>query len=501
MIEDLIGAGFALMTWSNVAAMVFGTLIGIVIGALPGLTTTIGLAILIPLSFGLSPLVALGLMAGLYNGSMYGGAIPAILLNIPGTPAAIATTFDGYPMTEQGNAASALRVACFSSAVGGFSSALALLLLAPPLSLVTLAFGPPEYFWIATFGLVSIAVLIGGDPIKGMISALLGLLISSVGMDTVTGRIRFSFGRLELVDGVNIVVVLIGLFALPRVLQMAEDAVTRGVRVSDLKIGRGQSTPFPIAHLIPTWIRSSVIGIMVGILPGAGGNIAAFLSYNEAKRSDRDPESFGKGNPKGVAAAEAGNSSDNAASMIPTLTLGVPGNAIAALIMGGLLVHGLQPGPSLFRDNGEIVYGFVLQMMITSVLLFALGGMIATRIFAQVLRVPQVMLAPMIVALMCLGLYTVNNSQFELFMMIGFGVFGYILMRMQFPLPPLILGVILGGMAEQNLRTALLISRGDWWHLLASPISKTIAGLVVLVLLVPLYRLLHERQSEALKRE
>ncbi len=497
MIEDLLSAAVALMAVENVVAMVLGTLIGIVIGALPGLTTTIGLAILIPLSFGLSPLVALGLMAGLYNGSMYGGAIPAILLNIPGTPAAIATTFDGYPMTQQGKAATALRIACYSSAVGGLVSAFALLLLAPPLSMVTLAFGPPEYFWIAAFGLVSIAVLIGGDPIKGILSALLGLLIASVGMDTVTGRIRFSFGRLELVDGVNIVVVLIGLFALPRVLQMAEDAAMTGVRVADLKIGRGDSTPVAVRPLIPTWTRSSIIGVLVGILPGAGGNIAAFLSYNEAKRSDRDPESFGRGNPRGVAAAEAGNSSDNAASLIPTLTLGVPGNAIAALIMGGLLVHGLQPGPSLFRDNSDIVYGFVLQMMITSVLLFALGGMIATRIFAQVLRVPQVMLAPMIVALMCLGLFTVNNSQFELFLMIGFGLFGYVLTQMQFPLPPMILGVILGGMAEQNLRTALLISRGDWWHLLASPISKGIAGLVVLVLLVPLLRMLRQWRATA----
>lgn len=494
MIADILGASVALMAVDVILAMVLGTLVGIIVGALPGLTTTIGLAILIPLSFGLSPLVALGLMAGLYNGSMYGGAIPAILLNIPGTPAAIATTFDGHPMTQQGKAASALRIACVSSAMGGFISALALLLLAPPLSLVTLAFGPPEYFWIAAFGLVSIAVLIGGDPIKGILSALLGLLIASVGMDTVTGRNRFSFGNLELVDGVSIVVVLIGLFALPRVLQMAEDATMTGVRVADLKIGKGDSKPVAFGPLIPTWIRSGVIGVMVGILPGAGGNIAAFLSYNEAKRADRDPDSFGKGNPKGVAAAETGNSSDNAASLIPTLTLGVPGNAIAALVMGGLLVHGLQPGPSLFRDNGEIVYGFVLQMMITSVLLFALGGMVATRLFAQVLRVPQVMLAPMIVALMCLGLYTVNNSQFELFMMIGFGVFGYVLTKINFPLPPMILGVILGGMAEQNLRTALLISRGDWWHLLASPISKGLAGLVVLVLLIPLYRLIRSRR-------
>lgn len=495
MLADLLGALVGLASLENLVAMVVGTLIGIVVGALPGLTTTIGLALLIPLSFGLSPFVALGLMAGLYNGSMYGGAIPAILLNIPGTPAAIATTFDGHPMTKQGRAAEALRIACYSSAMGAIVSALALLLLAPPLSLVTLAFGPAEYFWVAAFGLVSIAVLLGSDPLKGMISATLGLLVASVGMDTLTGRMRFTFGSLELVDGINIVVVLIGLFALPRVLRIAEEAVKTGVPREDLQLSGGRLNLGTLRSLLPTWARSGVIGISIGILPGAGGNIAAFLSYNEAKRSARDPDSFGKGNPHGVAAAEFGNSSDNAASLIPTLTLGVPGNAIAALIMGGLLVHGLQPGPALFRDNGEIVYGFILQMLITAVLLMPLGGLVATRLFAQALRVPQVLLAPMIVALMFLGLFTVNNSSFELYMMIGFGILGYVMERLGFPLPPMILGVILGAMAEQNLRTALLISGGEWSHLFSSPISKGIAALILLVLLVPLRRAILRRRS------
>lgn len=488
MTQDLISALYALATIDNFIAMIVGTLVGIIIGALPGLTTTIGLAILIPLSFGLDPLVALGLMAGMYNGSMYGGAIPAILLNIPGAPAAIATTFDGHPMAKAGKSALALKIACYSSSLGGCVSALALLLLAPPLAMVTLAFGPAEYFWVATFGLASISVLLGGDPIKGLISASLGLLISSVGMDVVTGRMRYTFGMLELVDGISIIVVLIGLFALPRVFKMAQEAVMSGVSKSDLKLSEQKIDRPMLISLIPTWIRSSIIGIMVGILPGAGGNIAAFLSYNETKRTSKNPESFGKGNPLGVAAAECGNSSDNAASLIPTLTLGVPGNAIAALIMGGLLVHGLQPGPALFVENGDIVYGFIFQMLITSVMLMALGGMIATRIFAQVLRAPQIILTPMIVGLMALGLYTVNSSSFELYAMVCFGLLGYFMEQMKFPLPPMILGVILGEMAEQSLRTALLISRGDWSYLLSSPISIGIAGLIVMVFLTPVWR-------------
>jgi putative tricarboxylic transport membrane protein len=488
MFEQFLDAAVALFTLGNLLAMLVGTVAGIIIGALPGLTVTVGIAILIPLTFGIEPLIALGLIAGIFNGSSYGNAIPAILLNIPGTPAAIATTFDGYPMAQSGRTALALRVACYSSALGGAVSALCLMLLAPPLALITLAFGPAEYFWVAVLGLASIAILIGDDPLKGLISACLGLFISTIGMDRVTGQMRYTFGYWELVDGLSVVVVLTGLFAVSRVLLMAEEAKTTGIRASDLSVV-GSRVDWPtFLSLLPTWLRSSIIGIVVGILPGVGGNVAALLSYNSAKQAAQDKETFGKGNPKGVAAAECGNSADNGSSLIPTLTLGVPGNAIAALILGALLVHGLQPGPALFRDNPDIVYGFMIQMFLTAIVLLALGGLVATRIFAQVLRLPGILLVPMIVGLTVIGIYTTTYKLFELYIALGFGLLGYFMASFRFPLAPLVLGLILGGMAEMNLRMALRISRGDWTFLFQNRISQILIVLIVITFAVPAIR-------------
>src|SRR5690606_6375330 len=418
--------------------MVIGTLAGILVGALPGLSATMGIAVLIPLTFGLDPLVALGMMAGIYNGAMYGGAIPAVLLRIPGTPAAIATTFDGYVMSQQGRSGFALKVAVFSSAFGGIMSAIALMTLAPPLSKITLAFGPAEYFWVAVFGLASISVLLGRDPVKGLIAACFGLVLSTVGIDQVTGHERFTFDTLELSSGFHIVVLLVGLYALPPVFIMAEEAIKKGISAAELKFG-GAGSYLDILRYWKTLIRSSIIGIIVGILPGAGGNIAAFLSYNEAKRASRDPDSFGQGNPEGVAAAECGNNADNAAAMIPALTLGVPGSSVSAVILGGLLVHGLQPGPALFRENADVVYGFMIQMLVTSILLIPFGGLLATRLFSQVLRLPRVMLAPLIIGLTVVGVYCINNSIFDLYMMLCFGLVGYCMEKLKFPLAPAVL--------------------------------------------------------------
>jgi len=487
IVTPLWHALFAVLSWQGVFAMAFATLCGVVIGALPGLSATIGIAVLIPLTFGMDPLIALGMMAGIYNGSMYGGAIPAVLLRIPGTPSAIVTTFDGFPMSQQGKSGAALRIACMSSAIGGMVSAIALMTLAPPLSLVTLAFGPPEYFWVAVFGLASVSVLLGRDPLKGALSATFGLLVGTIGTDVVTGHERYTFNILELTSGLHIVVVLVGLYAMPRVLIMAEDRVREGVAAAALKFSGAKLGYSAVGRFWKTWTRSSIVGIIVGILPGAGGNIAAFIAYNEAKRASKDPDSYGKGNPDGVAAAECANNADNAAAMIPALTLGVPGNSIAALILGGLLVHGLQPGPALFRENADIVYGFMIQMFLTSVMVFLFGGLVASRIFAQALRLPQVMLAPMIVGLMIVGVYSVNNSMFDLYVMMIFGVVGYVMEKMDFPLAPAVLGLILGNMAEINLRLALLISRGDVGELFTRPVSQIIIALVVLVLIYPIY--------------
>lgn len=494
MWDGLIHALPGVFAWQNVLAMVIGVVGGIVIGALPGLSATMGIAVLIPLTFGMEPLVALGMMAGIYNGAMYGGAIPAILLRIPGTPAAVATTFDGYPMAQRGDAARALQISCLSSAVGGSMSALALMLLAPPLVTVTLLFGPAEYFWVALFGLASVSVLLGKDPVKGLMSAAFGLLIATVGIDNVSGHERFTFENMYLTGGLHVVVVLTGLYALPPILMLCEDAAKRsaGQGMAVLRASAGlfhQATGF-----IRTWLRSSLIGIAIGILPGAGGSLAAFLAYNEEKRSAKNPDAYGKGEPRGVAAAECGNNADNAAALIPALTLGVPGSAVTAVILGGLLVHGLQPGPALFRDHADTVYGFMIQMLLTSMLLVFFGGVLASRIFANVLRIPPAILAPCLLGLCVVGVYSVQNSMFDVYLMFGFGLIGYAMDRLGFPLAPVVLGVVLGGMAEMNLRMALIIAQGDNWLLVSSTVSQIIIAMILVVLFVPLFRQWRERR-------
>jgi putative tricarboxylic transport membrane protein len=488
MWEGLIHAVPGVLAWHNVLAMVAGTIAGIVIGALPGLSATMGIAVLIPLTFGMEPLVALGMIAGIYNGAMYGGAIPAVLLRIPGTPAAVATTFDGFPMAQRGDAARALQISCLSSAVGGSASALALMLLAPPLVTVTLLFGPSEYFWVALFGLASVSVLLGKDPVKGLIAACFGLLLGTVGIDSVSGHERFTFNDMNLTGGFHIVVLLTGLYALPPILNLAEEAAKRNAS-EGLAVLRATAGLFhQWTSFLGTWLRSSLIGIMIGILPGAGGSLAAFISYNEAKRASKHPETFGTGEPLGVAAAECGNNADNAAALIPALTLGVPGSAVTAVILGGLLVHGLQPGPGLFRDHADTVYGFMIQMLLTSIMLVFFGGVLASRVFAQVLRIPAALLAPVVLALCVVGVYSVQNSVFDVYLMFGFGLIGYAMDRFGFPLAPVVLGVVLGTMAEMNLRLALIIAQGDVWHLFRSTVSQIIIALTLLVLLLPVLR-------------
>ena len=482
---------------ANLFAMVAGVVLGIAIGALPGLSATMGIAVLIPLTFGLDPLVGLGMMAGIYNGAMYGGAIPAVLLRIPGTPASIVTTFDGYPMAQKGEAGRALQIAVVSSAIGGMVSAVVLMTLAPPLARVTLAFGPAEYFWVGIFGLSAIAVFVGKNPIKGVLSACIGLLIGCIGIDTITGAQRFTFGNINLYDGFNIVVLLTGLYAIPPAIAMAEEAVKTGISRDKLRVKSSHGMFDDWRRLWKTWTRSSVIGVIVGLLPGAGGNIAAFLSYNEAKRASKTPDEFGEGSPEGVAAGECGNNADNSAALVPALTLGVPGSSVAAVILGGLLIHGLRPGPALFRDYPDVVYGFMIQMFVTSALLMFIGGIIGTRVFIHVLRLPRVLLVPLIAGLTAVGVYSINNSMFDLYMMLGFGLLGYAMERLDFPLAPAVLGLILGPMAEENMRLALLISQNDWLVFVTRPISVTIAVLTLLVLAFPIIRDMIARRRTA----
>jgi len=490
-----INALKGVLTFGPIAAMIGATILGVFIGALPGLNPVMAIALLLPLTYSMDPLVALGMVAGIYNGSMYGGAIPSILLRIPGTPASIATTFDGFPMAEKGEASKALKIACYSSAIGGIASAIALMTVGPLLAKVTLLFGPAEYFWIAVFGMASVGVMVGSDPVKGLMAALLGLWVGTIGLDNLSGQARYTFDQTWLLGGMPLIVVLVGLYALPPVLQLAEKSDFKGLSAAALKLQAVPFKPGELREMIPTWLRASGIGISVGILPGAGGNIAAFLSYNTTKNADKDPDSFGKGNPKGVAAAECGNNADNAASMIPALALGIPGNVVAALVLSALVIHGLQPGPQLFQLSPVLVGGFMMEMLLTSLLILFLGGALSTRVFAQFQRLPGVLLVPSILILMCVGVYVINGRAVDLWIMLCAGVAGYFLEKVNVPLAPIILGMILGPMAEQSVRRALLISRGDATELVTRPISAVLAIATVLVILWPIYKAMRRKSS------
>ncbi len=482
MFDGILSAIPLLLDPLVIGAMALGTFLGITVGALPGLTATMTIAVLIPLTFKMSPLVALGMVAGIYNGAMYGASIPAILIRIPGTPAGIATVFDGYPMTQQGQSRLALRVSLISSSLGSFVSAVSLLLFAPPLARFALKFGPAEYFWLAIFGLTCISVMLSDDKAKGLISVCFGLVLGFVGIDQITGEERFTFDSMHLVGGLDILVVLTGLYAIPPALEL----IGKSIRMSKLELSESEATKtFRWLSLIPTWARSSLIGVIVGAIPGTGGNIASIISWNEARRASRTPERFGKGAPEGVAAAECANNGDTAASLIPALTLGIPGNAVAAVILGALLVHGLRPGPQLFVDSVEITYGFMLEMLVTSVFL-AFIGIIGARIFVNALRIPPYILCTLIISMTIIGIFGARNSISDVYIMLILGVIGYFMEHLAIPLAPAVLAVILGPMAEAELRRALLISGDDPMGLFENTISLVIIALIALVILGPL---------------
>ncbi|MFG6621521.1 tripartite tricarboxylate transporter permease [Sulfitobacter sp. 1A05707] len=488
--QHILDALPLLFSVTTILAMVGGTAIGIAVGALPGLSATMGIAVLIPLTFTMEPIAALGMIAGIYNGAMYGGSIPAILLRIPGTPAGIATVFDGYPMAQKGQARLALRISLVSSSIGSGVSAIALLLLAPPLSMIALKFGPADYFWLAIFGLMTIAVLLSNNPVKGLLSAVLGLSVGMIGIDMMTGIERFAFDQLELLSGVNIIVLLTGLYAIPPAIELALNPVKPAGELQEIK---DKSSKFRWATLVPVWIKASGIGVVTGIIPALGGNVAALFAWNEQRRGDPDKDKYGKGAPEGVAAPECANNADTAATLIPALTLGIPGSSVAAVILGALLVHGLVPGPQLFRDKAEITYAFMLSMLVTSFLMLVLGTL-GARAFINVLKMPTQILAPMIFVMSIIGVFAIHNSMFEVWMMLGFGILGYFMEKLDIPTAPAVLAVILGPIAEENLRRALLISGEGFFSLLQGPISWILVTLILATTVLPVLTKLWRRK-------
>lgn len=483
MIEVLSGLPHALLV-DSILAMIVGTAAGILVGAIPGLTATLAMALLLPFTYTMSPLVALGMMAGIYNGSMYGGAIPAILMRIPGTPSAVATTFDGYPLAQAGRAKYALHIALVSSTAGSIISALALMIIAPPLVTLALKFGPIEYFWVAIFGLTSVSLLLAGAPAKGLASAMIGVAVGLVGMDMMTGAERLVFGVRHIAGGVDLAVMLTGLFAIPPALAMLASPSAGSSRADLTGAGLKLREAITFAR---TWFRSGIIGVIIGIMPGAGGNLAGILSYAEEKRAARDSSRFGKGDPRGIAASECANNADNASSLIPTLALGVPGNSVAALMMGAMLIQGLNPGPALFSQHADVVYGFMWQMLLTAFMMLGLG-LVGAKLFVNMLRIPAALLAPMILIICSLGTYASTNAMADVWLMLAFGVTGYVLSRSGYPIAPIVLGAILGPMAESSFRQGLLISRGDPLSFVSSPISIILVVAILAILALPLLR-------------
>ena len=451
-----------------------------------------GIAVLIPLTFTMEPVAALGMIAGIYNGAMYGGSIPAILLRIPGTPAGIATVFDGYPMAQKGHANLALRISLVSSSIGSAVSAVALLVLAPPLSMIALKFSAANYFWLAIFGLMTIAVLLSDNPVKGLLSACFGLFVGMIGIDMLTGIERFAFDQLELLSGINIIVLLTGLYAIPPAIDLALSPIKTDGDVQSID---DDVSNFRWSSLVPVWVKASAIGVVTGIIPALGGNIAALFAWNEQRRGGPDKEKYGKGAPEGVAAPECANNADTAATLIPALTLGIPGSSVAAVILGALLVHGLVPGPQLFRENAEVTYGFMLAMLVTSGMMLLLGRF-GARAFLNVLKMPTQLLAPMIFILATVGVFAIHNSMFEVWLMLGFGILGYVMEKLDIPTAPAVLAVILGPIAEENLRRALLISNDGFWGIFQGPISIIMIALILATTGLPILKRMLSRRRE-----
>lgn len=490
-----LGAGFGLLVGIQpIIAIVVGVILGILAGAMPGLSPSMSVALLVPFTYKLSPEIALILLISIYIASEYGGSITAVTINTPGTPSAVVTAFDGYPLTLQGKAGVGLGTSLVSSTVGGVIGTIILIFFSVPLARLAVRMHPAEYFALAIFGLTTVASLGGENWPKAFLAAMLGLLINAIGIDPISGVKRFTFGTYKLFDGFSLIPALIGLFALSEVFARLEENKLETRK--DAQIGK---THWPSVRdywkLKVAIARSSIMGTLIGIFPGAGATIAAFLSYDLARRTSKDKESFGKGNPEGVAAAEAANSSSVGGALVPLLSLGIPGSASTAVLIGALMIHNLNPGPLLFTEHPDIVYSLFAALMVANFVMLGLGLM-GSRLWIKVSVIPKQVLLPMILAVSVVGSFAVNYSFFDVASCIGFGIAGWLMKKYGFPVAPVVLGMVLGKLAESNFRRAVIM--GGYGIFFTRPASLILLLVAALSFAYPLYQTRKAKKAERL---
>ena len=486
------------LTFSNLIFCVVGVVAGIVIGALPGLTPTMGVALLLPFTFSMEPITSFALLLGVYVGGTYGGSISAILIRTPGTPQAVATVLDGYPLARSGRASEALSTACIASGFGGIFSNIVLIFLAGQIARVALAFGPAEYFAIGIFGLSIVASFCAKSISKGLFSCGFGLMISTIGVDQIGGMSRFAYTP-SMLGGIQTVSALIGLFALTEVFSKAVDSVNHEV-IEKTEVSSKMVPGREVVKNIPNMLRSSVIGTAIGIIPATGGGIAAFLAYNEAKRASKNPEMFGEGCYEGLFAAESANNGVTGGALVPLLTLGIPGDTITAVLMGALTIQGLSPGPLLFQNSPEVIAGIYSMLLVCNILM-VIFGLLGTRVFMHVIKLPNDFLLPCVMLLCFVGSFASGNKIFDIQTALVMGIIGFLFSITDIPAAPALLGIILGSTIETNFRRAMVISKGSYAIFVQKPICLVFLLIsVASVLFVALRDTLPTKKNKARKQ-
>ncbi|HEX7052361.1 MAG TPA: tripartite tricarboxylate transporter permease [Burkholderiales bacterium] len=493
--------GFAIaLQPANLLWCFLGVFLGTIVGVMPGLGPPATIAMLLPLTFLMSPASAMIMLAGIYYGAKYGGSTTAILLNVPGESASVVTCLDGYQMARKGRGGAALGIAAIASFVAGTVGVLGLMLVAPPLARLALAFSSPEYFALMMLGLAMVVLLAGRSLVKALLAMLVGLWLAGIGTDLFTSVSRFTFGQLELLSGLDFVVVAIGVFALGEVLANLENS------------GAAQSLPVPkgLRNLLPTladlrrcrfaFLNGSLVGFFVGVLPGAGSTIASFVSYGIEKAFSRRREELGTGVPEGVAAPEGANNAETGGALVPLLTLGIPGSATTAILLAALVLWGFRPGPLFLSDNPSLFWGLVASMYLGNLMLLLLN-LPLVPLFAQVLRAPAHVLYPVIVGMSIVGVYSASTSLFDVGLLAGFGLLGYLMRKLDYPSAPLILGLVLGGAMERALRQSLMMSGGSLSILVSRPIAAAMLSLALLILAIPLFARLNAWRLQAMEEE